>query len=143
MFSTRKCHVWHSEVAYLDVRKQYFGLSQWASQTCRLAHYSAKKPERDYFVTTLTFGRGTICNALFLCIFLIFNKLRQYLVSFFPHIFPTKCNFIAGCWMKKVVLQSLDSNFCHFCKAIKAFPNLPLMAGLFSICHPYQQRFYR
>ena len=51
--------------------------------------------------------------------------------------------YVVGCWMRKVVLQSLDSNFCHFCEAIKAFPNLPLMAGLFSICHPYQQRFYR
>ena len=87
--------------------------------------------------------RGTICNAPCLCIILIFNELRQYPLSFFPHIFPTKCNFIASCWMQKVVSQSMDSNFCHFCEAIKAFPNLPLMAGLFSICHPYQQRFYR
>ena len=87
--------------------------------------------------------RGTICNAPCLCIILIFNELRQYPLSFFPHIFPTKCNFIASCWMQKVVSQSMDSNFYHFCEAIEASLNLPLTAVISSVAHPYRQRSYR
>ena len=71
----------------------------------RSVSYVAERHVNRYFVTrtcprvtvpSSILGRGTLCNALFLCIFLIFNELQQYPIFFFPHIFPTTCNFIAG-----------------------------------------------